>query len=120
MNQNQTFSVENSKNPRLYIYHLFFFLKAVIAALRSTNVTEDQLLRAKKSLQVSLQSQASGPMLETLGSSILFGSKEGLTPGQVVAACNNVTLSDVMVRFTHLHLENKNSIYFYSNRNYSF
>lgn len=71
-------------------------LEAVIAALRSTNVTEDQLLRAKKSLQVSLQSQASGPMLETLGSSILFGSKEGLTPGQVVAACNNVTLSDVM------------------------
>ena len=119
MNQNQTFSVENSKNPRLYIYHLLFF-KAVIAALRSTNVTEDQLLTAKKSLQVSLQSQASGPMLETLGSSILFGSKEGLTPGQVVAACNNVTLSDVMVRFTHLHLENKNSIYFYSNRNYSF
>ena len=50
MNQNQTFSVENSKNPRLYIYHLLFF-KAVIAALRSTNVTEDQLLTAKKSLQ---------------------------------------------------------------------
>jgi len=71
-------------------------LEAVIASLRSANVTEDQLLTAKKSLQVSLQSQTSGQMLETLGSSILFGSKEGLTPGQVVAACNNVTLSDVM------------------------
>jgi len=71
-------------------------LEAVIAALRSANVTEDQLLTAKKSLQVSLQSQTSGQMLETLGSSILFGSKEGLTPVQVVAACNNVTLSDVM------------------------
>ena len=92
----------------------------MIAALRSANVTEDQLLTAKKSLQLNLVSQTSGQTLETLGSSILFGSKEGLTPGQVVAACNSVTLSDVMVRFTHLHLENKNSIYFYSNRNYSF
>ena len=84
------------------MYIIFFPLNflAVIASLRSANVTEDQLLTAKKSLQVSLQSQTSGQMLETLGSSILFGSKEGLTPGQVVAACNNVTLSDVMVRFT--------------------
>ena len=70
-----------------------------MASLRSINITEEQLKAAKKCLQLSLHEQMLCPSskFETLGSSILYGAKDGLTCSQVADACSGVTLSDVKV-----------------------
>jgi len=72
-------------------------LEAVVASLRSINITEEQLKAAKKCVQLSLHEQMLCPSskFETLGSSILYGAKDGLTCSQVADACSGVTLSDV-------------------------
>ena len=70
-----------------------------MASLRSINITEEQLKAAKKCVQLSLHEQMLCPSskFETLGSSILYGAKDGLTCSQVADACSGVTLSDVKV-----------------------
>ena len=67
--------------------------------MRSVNITEEQFNAAKKSLILSQNEALIPNRLETLGSSFLYGSKDGMTVAQVADHCNNVTLSDVKVFF---------------------
>ncbi len=74
-------------------------LDAVVAALRSTNVTEAELAAAKKAMTIDLEDQTSNvtAAIESMAVNMSLGAKEAMTPAQMAGMFNNVSLADVQV-----------------------
>ena len=74
-------------------------LDAVVAALRSTNVTEAELAAAKKAMTIDLEDQTSNvtAAIESMAVNMSLGAKEAMTPAQMTGMFNNVSLADVQV-----------------------
>ena len=71
-----------------------------MAALRSVNVTDEELARAKKSLLIDLEDQSSSSLacLDAIACNLSLGAKDMATPSQMYDMFANATLADVQVR----------------------
>lgn len=69
----------------------------VAACLRSVNVTEADLARAKKSIQLDVDQEMSLSQhrMETVAAHLAFGAKEAVTAKQMMGMFSQATLSDV-------------------------
>jgi len=72
-------------------------LETVVAALRSVNVTDEELARAKKSLLIDLEDQSSSSLacLDAIACNLSLGAKDMATPSQMYDMFANATLADV-------------------------
>jgi len=70
-------------------------LESVVAALRSINITEDELAAAKKAIKIDLEDASPAATVETMAVNMSLGSKEVLSPSLMVSMFENVSLADI-------------------------
>lgn len=74
-------------------------MEATVAALRSVNVSQEELNAAKKSMLIYLEDQTGSSLskLEAMAAHLAFGAPEAVTPAQMAGLFNNASLADVQV-----------------------
>jgi len=70
-------------------------LESVVAALRSINVTEEELAAAKRAITIDLEDASPAATVETMAVNLSLGAKEVIAPAQMVNMFDSVSLADI-------------------------
>ena len=81
----------------LFILPCFQALESVVAALRSINVTEEELAAAKRAITIDLEDASPAATVETMAVNLSLGAKEVIAPSQMVNMFDSVSLADIQV-----------------------